>query len=115
MKEPTRRIRWTEAYKLMEARDESGRQKPFDIRFACMDGTIVEAEGVQRSVSYNRRTGMRRLVLAGGGFRNVYDVLILQINDYHVKVVNAADIEVDIFENGPKASENQHTQHKHEN
>ena len=86
MKEPTRRIRWTEAYKLMEAKDESGKQKPFDIHFACMDGTIVEAKGVQRSVSYNRRTGMRRLVLAGGGFRNVYDVLILQINDTRVLV-----------------------------
>lgn len=86
MKEPTKRLRWTEAYKLMNGKDEAGKQKPFAIRFVCLDGTIVEAEGVQRAVSYNRRTGMRRLVLANGDFRNVYDVLILQVNDTRILV-----------------------------
>lgn len=86
MKEPTKRLRWTEAHKLINAKDEAGKQKPFDIRFACLDGTIVEIENVQRAVSYNRRTGMRKLVLANGGFRNVYDVLILQINDTRILV-----------------------------
>lgn len=86
MKEPTKRLLWTEAYKLMNAKDETGKQKPFDIRFVCKDGTVVEAEGVQKTTSYNKQTGMRRLLLANGEFRNVYDVLIFQINDTRILV-----------------------------
>lgn len=86
MKPPTKRLRWTEAYKLMNAKDEAGKQKPFDIRFVCLDGTIVEVEGVQKAVSYNKKTGMRRIILPNGDFRNVYDVLILQINDTRILV-----------------------------
>ena len=86
MKQPTKRLRWTEAYKLMNAKDESGRQKPFDIRFVCLDGHIVEVERAQKVVSYNKRTGMRRIILENGDFRNIYDVLILQINDTRILV-----------------------------
>lgn len=85
-RQPIKRIRWTEAYKLMDTKDDTGKPKPFYIRFACLDGTIVEVENVQRTVSYNKRSGMRRIVLPNGGFRNVYDVLILQINDTRVLV-----------------------------
>lgn len=86
MKPPTKRLRWTEAYKLLNAKDGAGKQKPFDIRFACLNGSVVEIEGVERAVSYDKATGMRRLVLADGKFRNVYDVLILQINDTRILV-----------------------------
>ena len=86
MKEPKKRLRWTEAYKLMNAKDLSGKQKPFDIRFVCKDGTVDEIHNVQKAVSYNRLTGMRRILLANGRFRNVYDVLILQINDTRIIV-----------------------------
>ena len=86
MKEPTKRLRWTEAHKLMNAKDSSGKQKPFDIRFVCLDGTVVETEGVLKTVSYNKKTGMRRIILANGDFRWVHDVLILQINDTRILV-----------------------------
>ena len=86
MKEPTKRLRWTEAYKLMDRKTALGKTKPFDIRFVCKDGTVDEIYNVQKAVSYNRLTGMRRLLLANGRFRNVYDVLILQINDTRIIV-----------------------------
>lgn len=86
MKKPTKRLLWTEAYKLMNAKDAEGKQKPFDILYVCRDGTKVELENVQRTTSYNKETGMRRLLLENGSFRNVYDVMILQINDTHILV-----------------------------
>lgn len=86
METPTKRLIWTEAYKLMDAKDSNGRPKPFDIRFVCRDGTISENYRVQRTFSYNKKTGMRRLLLENGDFRNVYDVLILQINDTKILV-----------------------------
>ena len=70
----------------MNAKTASGRPKPFDIRFVCKDGTVDEIHDVQKAVSYNRRTGMRRILLANGLFRNIYDVLILQINDTRIIV-----------------------------
>ena len=86
MQNPIRRLRWTEAYKLMEGTDALGKPKPFDIKFVCKDGTVDEIYGVKKTVSYNRLTGMRRLILANGRFRNIYDVLILQINDTRIIV-----------------------------
>ena len=86
MKEAKKRLLWTEAYKLMTAKDKAGKNKPFDIRFVCLDGTVNELTGVQSSFSYNHKTGMRRIKLANGGFRNMYDVLILQINDTRILV-----------------------------
>lgn len=86
MKQPTKRLRWTEAHKLMNAKDADGKPKPFDIRFVCLDGTVVEVEGVQKTVSYNKKTGMRRIILPNGEFRFVHDVLILQINDTRILV-----------------------------
>lgn len=86
MKKPTKRLLWTEAYKLMNARTPDGKNKPFDIRFVCKDGTISECYNVQRAVSYNRKKGYRKLVMPNGDFRYVYDVLILQINDTKILV-----------------------------
>lgn len=86
MKKPTKRLLWTEAYKLMNARTPDGKNKPFDIRFVCKDGTISECYNVQRAVSYNREKGFRKLVLPSGDIRIVYDVLILQINDTKILV-----------------------------
>lgn len=86
MDKPKKLLRWTEAYKLMDAKDSQGNRKPFDIRFVCRDGTVSECCGVKRVVSYDKRTGMRKLVLKDGGFRNVYDVLILQINETKILV-----------------------------
>lgn len=86
MKKPTKRLLWTQAYKLMNAKDANGKNKPFDIRFYCRDGSVSECLRVQKAVSYNRKTGMRRLILENGDFRNVYDVLIIQINDTKILV-----------------------------
>lgn len=86
MKQPTKRLLWTEAYKLMNAKDENGIQIPFDIKFFCKDGSICEAYNVKKTVSFNKHTGMRRILLENGGFRNIYDVLIIQINDTKILV-----------------------------
>lgn len=86
MKKPTKRLLWTEAYKLMNAKDKEGKNKSFDIKFVCRDGTISECHNVQRTVSYNKKEGWRRLVLENGDFRIVYDVLILQINSTKIMV-----------------------------
>lgn len=85
MEKTTKRLRWTEAYKLMNAKDADGKPKPFSIRFVCRDGTVSECR-VKRAFSYDKRTGMRRLLLENGEFRNVYDVLILQINNTKILV-----------------------------
>ena len=77
---------WTEAYKLMDRKDAIGRPKSFDIKFVCRDGQVDEIHNVQKTVSYNRKTGMRRLLLQNGRFRNIYDVLILQINETKIIV-----------------------------
>lgn len=86
MKKPTKRLRYSEAYKLMNAKTPDGKAKPFDIRFATKEGIIIELEGVQKCTGYNREKGMRRMLLANGEFRNVYDVLIFQINDTKILV-----------------------------
>lgn len=80
MEKKRKRLLWTEAYKLMNAKDNKGKNKPFDISFVCLDGSVDELSGVLCAFSFNRKTGMRRLKLSNGEFRNVYDVLILQIN-----------------------------------
>ena len=86
MKKPTKRLLWTEAYKLMNARTPDGKNKPFDIRF-CMQGRDDQRMLQRaRAVSYNREKGFRKLVLLNGDFRIVYDVLILQINDTKILV-----------------------------
>lgn len=86
MKQPTKRLLWTEAYKLMNAKDENREQKPFDIKFFCKDGSVSEAYHVRKTVSYNKKTGMRKILLDNGEFRNIYDVLIIQINDTKILV-----------------------------
>lgn len=86
MEEPKRRLRYTEAYKLMNAKDANGKQKPFDIKFVSKTGTICECEHCQKAVSFEKKSGMRKIILENGEFRNIYDVLILQINDTRILV-----------------------------
>lgn len=80
------RLSYNEAYKLMNRKDATGRPVPFLVRYISRaDGHIIDAE-VERTFSYNRMTGMRKLRLANGEFRNCYDVLILRIDDTKIIV-----------------------------
>lgn len=82
-----KRLRYSEAYKLMNRKDARGNNIPFSIRYVSRaDGHIVDVPEVLQAYSYDRLTGMRRLRLANGGFRNCYDVLILRINDTKIVV-----------------------------
>lgn len=61
-------------------------QTPFTIKFVTKDGRVDIAENCIKTVSYNRLTGMRRIILSNGEFRNIYDILILQINDTKILI-----------------------------
>ena len=79
MIKPKRRLRFKDAHKLME-------QTPFTIKFVTKDGRVDIAENCIKTVSYNRLTGMRHIILSNGEFRNIYDILILQINDTKILI-----------------------------
>lgn len=81
MKKPKKRLRVAEARKLLNRTDISGNPIPFSIKFVTKDGRVDVAENCIKTVSYNRLTGMRRIILFNGDFRNIYDILILQIDD----------------------------------
>ena len=77
---------YREAYKLMEARDELGKAKPFDVEFITKEGVRQTAYGVICS-SVAKRKGMRRILYPESGqYRWIHDVLILQINDTRILV-----------------------------
>lgn len=86
MQKYTKALDYREAYKLMEARDESGAAKPFDVEFLTMDGVRQTAYGVV-CTSVVKRNGRRRILYPESGqFRWLYDVLVLQINDTRILV-----------------------------
>lgn len=87
MKEPTKRLDYRQAYKLMEGKDRSGEPKVFDIRFVQLNGRVVTAHNVI-CTSVDIKRGMRRIYYPiSEQWRWVYDVLILQINDTKIMVV----------------------------
>lgn len=87
MKEPTKRLDYRQAYKLMEGKDCSGEPKVFDIRFVQLNGRVVTAHDVI-CTSVDIKRGMRRIYYPiSEQWRWVYDVLILQINDTKIMVV----------------------------
>ena len=61
-------------------------QPPFSIKFVTKEGRVDVAENCIKTVSYNRLTGMRRIILSNGEYRNVYDILILQVNDSKIMI-----------------------------
>lgn len=86
MQKYTKALDYREAYKLMEAVDELGRAKPFDVEFLTKEGGRQTAYGVICS-SVAKKTGKRRIYYPESGqFRWLYDVLILQINDTRILV-----------------------------
>lgn len=78
-------LRYDQAYKLMERKDAHRKPIPFHIKWKTVDGRVVQAD-VHHTVSYDRKKGSRRLILVNGGFRNIYDVLIRQIDDTRIVV-----------------------------
>lgn len=86
MKRAKKLLRLQDAYKLMNRVNEAGKPIPFDIKFVTKEGHVDMAEQCVKVVSYNRITGMRRLVLHNGEFRNIYDCLILQIDETRIVV-----------------------------
>ena len=86
MQRYTKVLDYREAYKLMEATDELGKPKPFDVEFITKDGVRQTAYGVVcSSVAMNK--GMRRIFYPESGqWRWIHDVLILQINDTRILV-----------------------------
>ena len=86
MQKYTKALDYREAYKLMEAKDELGNPKPFDVEFISKEGIRQTAYGVICS-SVVPRKGMRRILYPESGlFRWIHDVLVLQINDTKILV-----------------------------
>lgn len=86
MQKYTKALDYREAYKLMEARDESGNPKPFNVEFLTKEGVRQTAYGVVCS-SVLKKKGMRRILYPSSGeFRWIHDVLVLQINDTKILV-----------------------------
>lgn len=76
----TKRLDYRQAYKLMEAKDEMGRPKPFDVRFVTLDGRVLTARGVI-CTSVDMKRGNRRIYFEDSKeWRWVYDILILSVN-----------------------------------
>lgn len=82
----TKKIKWTSAHKIMDSKDAQGHPITFSIQFMTLDGRVISIPNVLKTVSYDAATGMRKLILDNGSFRNVYDVLILYVNNTRVVV-----------------------------
>lgn len=86
MQKYTKALDYREAYKLMEATDDLGKPRPFDVEFITKEGSRQTAYGVICS-SVAKKKGMRRILYPESGqFRWIHDVLILQINDTKILV-----------------------------
>jgi len=86
MQKYTKALDYREAYKLMEARDEQGKPKPFNVEFLTKEGVRQTAYGVVCS-SVVKKKGMRRILYPESGqFRWIHDVLVLQVNDTRILV-----------------------------
>lgn len=71
---------------LTEKKDHEGNPVPFDMRYICMDGEIMDAHNVvTTSVDVKKR--MRTVLFLGSGeYRTIHDVLVLQVNDTKIIV-----------------------------
>lgn len=78
-------LKYDQAYKLMDRKDAQRKPIPFHIKWKTVDGRVAQAH-VHHTVSYDKLRGSRRLVLMNGRFRNIYDVLIRQIDDTKIVV-----------------------------
>lgn len=77
---------YKEAYKLMEAKDETGKAKPFDVEFITLEGERQIAEQVI-CTSVVKSKGMRRIYYPiSAQWRWLHDVLLVQINDTKIVV-----------------------------
>ena len=86
MRKYTKALDYREAYKLMEARDEMGKPKTFDVEFISKEGIRQSAYGVVCS-SVTKKKGMRRILYPESGqYRWIHDVLILQVNETKILV-----------------------------
>lgn len=87
MEKTIKRLRWTAAHSLMNRKDEKGNNIPFSIKFITKDGRIISVPKVIGCYSYNHLKGTRKIQLENGEYRNIYDVLILSINDTKIMVI----------------------------
>lgn len=86
MKKAKKRLRVNDARILLNQKDAAGNPIPFSIKFVTKEGHVDIAENCVKTVSYNRLTGMRRIILSNGDYRNIYDILILQINETKILI-----------------------------
>lgn len=70
---------------LVERKDENGRPIPFSIKYVTQQGEVIEEEGVV-CTSVDPRYNRRNVMFRSGIIRTIRDVLILRVNDYHIKV-----------------------------
>lgn len=71
---------------LTEKKDADGNPVPFDMKYICMDGEIMDARNVvTTSVDVKKRT-RTILFLNSGEYRTIHDVLVLQVNDTKIIV-----------------------------
>lgn len=87
MQKYTKALDYREAYKLMEARDELGKPKSFDVEFIPVGGGRKQTAYGVICTSVSKAKGMRRIYYPESGqYRWIYDVLITQINDTRILV-----------------------------
>lgn len=79
-------LRYQHIRRLAERTDEKGYPVPFNIKYLCLNGEVMEAKNVVTTsvdVWHKKRT---ILFLDSGQYRTIHDVLILEINNHKIVV-----------------------------
>ena len=71
---------------LAERKDEKGAPVPFDFKYICLNGEVIEGKNVVcTSVDPKRKTRTLKF-LDSGQVRKIHDVLLMSINDTRIIV-----------------------------
>lgn len=79
-------LRYQFVRRLVDKKDEKGLPVPFRIKYACLNGEVIEGKNcVTTSVDVRKKT-RNIMFLDSGQVRMLHDVLILEVNDTKIVV-----------------------------
>lgn len=79
-------LRYQHIRRLAERTDEKGNPIPFNLKYLCLNGEVMEAKNVVTTSVDVRRKKRTILFLDSGQYRTIHDVLILEINNHKIVV-----------------------------
>lgn len=85
MSEP-KLLRYNHLHRVMECRDERGFPVPFNMKYICMDGEVMEVKNVVCTSVDVRHKKRNIKFLDSGQVRTIHDALVLEVNGFKILV-----------------------------